>query len=129
MIGHIGCHTAPNAEYLRAIAPGAVEFGFTVFPDFRRQGYAREASVALMTWAHQTHGVSRFVLSIPPRQRPLPGPSRATGLPAGSDRTSMMWTVSRISWNFKCRILRHSSPRCDEVSRTDGRVPAATPQD
>jgi RimJ/RimL family protein N-acetyltransferase len=82
MIGHIGCHTAPNAEYLRAMAPGAVEFGFTVFPDFRRQGYAREASLALMTWAHQTHGVSRFVLSI----RPDNVPSQALAAQLGFHR-------------------------------------------
>ena len=66
MVGHIGCHTAPGAEYLRPYAPGGVEFGFTVYPPFRRQGYAREASMALMHWAHQVHGVTRFVLSIRP---------------------------------------------------------------
>jgi ribosomal-protein-alanine N-acetyltransferase len=116
MVGHIGFHTAPGAEYLRAFCPetsvgtsrcdvparepaggtiaplnaartaqravpttvrtarrdsnrkdsGAVEFGFTVFPDFRRQGYAREASLALMHWARQTHGVTKFILSIRP---------------------------------------------------------------
>jgi len=65
MVGHIGCHTAP-AEYLHPHAPGGVEFGFTVYPPFRRQGYAREASGALMCWANQVHGVTRFVLSIRP---------------------------------------------------------------
>ncbi len=66
MIGHIGFHTAPDAEYLRPYAPGGVEFGFTVFPPFLRQGYAREASRALMQWAYQSHDVTRFVLSIRP---------------------------------------------------------------
>jgi ribosomal-protein-alanine N-acetyltransferase len=66
MIGHIGFHTAPGAEYLRSLVPGGVEFGFTVFSPFRRQGYAREASRALMHWAHQYHGTTRFVLSIRP---------------------------------------------------------------
>ena len=66
MIGHIGFHTGPDPEYLRQIAPGGVEFGFTVYPPFQRQGYAREASLALMDWAHQVHGVTRFVLSIRP---------------------------------------------------------------
>lgn len=64
VIGHIGFHTGPNPEYLRPIAPGVVEFGFTVYPPFQRQGYAREASQALMRWAHQVHGVTKFVLSI-----------------------------------------------------------------
>ena len=66
MIGHIGFHTAPGDEYLRPYAPGGVEFGFTVYPPFLRQGYAREASMALMHWAHQVHDVRRFVLSIRP---------------------------------------------------------------
>lgn len=66
MVGHIGFHTAPGAEYLQPYAPGGVEFGFTVYPPFLRQGYAREASQALMHWAHQVHGVTRFVMTIRP---------------------------------------------------------------
>ena len=66
MVGHIGFHTAPGDEYLRPYAPGGVEFGFTVYPPFLRQGYAREASMALMHWAYQVHDVTRFVLSIQP---------------------------------------------------------------
>jgi RimJ/RimL family protein N-acetyltransferase len=64
MIGHIGCHTGPGADYLIPFSPGGVEFGFTVFPEFRRQGYAREASIALMSWARQFQDVTNFVLSI-----------------------------------------------------------------
>jgi [ribosomal protein S5]-alanine N-acetyltransferase len=66
MVGHIGFHAAPGAEYLRPFSPEAAEFGFTVFPAFRRQGYAREASVALMRWASQAHNVRNFVMSIRP---------------------------------------------------------------
>ncbi len=70
MVGHIGFHTAPDAEYLRPCVPGGVEFGFTVFPTFRRQGYAREASVALMRWARQTQGVRGFAMTIRPDNHP-----------------------------------------------------------
>jgi [ribosomal protein S5]-alanine N-acetyltransferase len=70
MIGHIGFHTGPGPEYLRAFAPGAVEFGFEVYPTFRRQGYAREASLALMRWAKEIQGVNHFVLSIRPDNVP-----------------------------------------------------------
>jgi RimJ/RimL family protein N-acetyltransferase len=66
MVGHIGFHTAPGADYLRPFSPGAAEFGFSVFPFFRRQGYAREASVALMRWARQAHNVRSFVMTIRP---------------------------------------------------------------
>ena len=69
-VGHIGFHTAPDPAYLRPHSPGAVEFGFTVFTPFQRQGYAREASVALMDWARGTHGVQQFVLSIRPDNIP-----------------------------------------------------------
>ena len=66
MIGHIGFHTAPGPDYLHAWRPGAVEFGFTVFPAYRRQGYATEASRALMEWAQTVHHVTEFVLTIAP---------------------------------------------------------------
>ena len=66
MIGHIGFHTQPGASYLHPFAPNGVEFGFSVFPDFRRNGYAREASLVLMAWAHQQQAVSEFILTISP---------------------------------------------------------------
>lgn len=66
MIGHIGFHTAPGADYLQQYSPGAVEFGFAVFPAFQRQGFAREACRALMRWARETHGIQNFVLTIRP---------------------------------------------------------------
>ena len=69
MIGHINFHTAPDPDYLRELAPGAVEFGYTIFPQWQGQGYATEASTALMAWAQQ-QGVTRFVLSISPTNAP-----------------------------------------------------------
>ena len=70
MVGHIGFHTQPGARYLQPFAPGGVEFGYTVFPPFRRRGYAGEACQALMQWAHEQHQVTRFVLSISPDNIP-----------------------------------------------------------
>ena len=70
MVGHIGFHDRPNAAYLRDVAPGAAEFGYTVFASDRRQGYAREASEALMRWAQSEHRVTRFVVSIRPDNMP-----------------------------------------------------------
>jgi RimJ/RimL family protein N-acetyltransferase len=70
MIGHIGFHTRPGPDYLRDLAPGGVEFGYSVFAAFRRQGYATEAAAALMAWAHCEHQVTRFVVSISPANTP-----------------------------------------------------------
>lgn len=70
MIGHIGFHDRPDADYLRDLAPGSVEFGYSVFAPFRRQGYAAEACAALMEWARQEHHVARFVVSISPENTP-----------------------------------------------------------
>ncbi len=78
MVGYIGFHTAPGAEYLQPYAPGGVEFGFTVYAPFLRQGYAREASKALMHWAHLAHGVARFVMTIRPDN--VPSQALAAGL-------------------------------------------------
>jgi RimJ/RimL family protein N-acetyltransferase len=66
MVGHIGFHTAPDPDYLRPLAPGAIELGYTIFPGERRRGYAREACTAMIDWAHRRHRVQRFVVSIAP---------------------------------------------------------------
>jgi len=70
MIGFLGFHTLPGAEYLNPYAPGSVEFGYTVFPDHRKRGYASEAAGALMQWATREHKVTRFVVSISPANEP-----------------------------------------------------------
>ena len=70
MVGRIGFHSQPDPAYLTDIAPGGVEYGYTVYPAYRRQGIAREACRALMAWASERHGVSTFVLSIRPDNLP-----------------------------------------------------------
>jgi len=70
MIGFIGFHTLPGADYLSSYAPDSVEFGYTIFPDYRWKGYASEAAGTLMDWAIREHGVTRFVVSISPTNEP-----------------------------------------------------------
>jgi RimJ/RimL family protein N-acetyltransferase len=59
VVGTIGFHGPPDEQ-------GRLEIGYSVDPDHRRQGYAREAAQALFEWAAATHGVRRFIASISP---------------------------------------------------------------
>jgi ribosomal-protein-alanine N-acetyltransferase len=70
MVGHCGFHGRPGAAYLEPYAPGGAEMGYTVFPAYRRQGYATEAVRGLMGWAAAEHGVPAFVLSVAPANAP-----------------------------------------------------------
>jgi [ribosomal protein S5]-alanine N-acetyltransferase len=65
-IGLTGFHGPPGGAWLRDFAPAGVEFGYAIFADDRRNGYATEAGQALMAWAAREHGVTSFVLSIAP---------------------------------------------------------------
>ena len=66
MVGHIGFHTQPGAEYLHDIASKWVEYGYTIYAPFRRQGHAREACEALMKWAYEEQEVTEFVVTVSP---------------------------------------------------------------
>ncbi len=70
MVGYLGFHTPPGPQYLEEISRGGIEFGYVVFPEFRRQGYAEEAVLGLIRWARDNHGLSRFVVSISPENGP-----------------------------------------------------------
>ncbi|SUX54216.1 GNAT family N-acetyltransferase [Chromobacterium vaccinii] len=68
MVGHINFHTLPGHPYLNGY--GDVELGYAVYPEFRRQGYAREALLAMSGWAARSGGVAKLVLSIEPGNLP-----------------------------------------------------------
>lgn len=72
MIGHVNFHGAPDEH-------GIAELGYTVLPEHRRRGYAREAASAMMAWAAREHGVARFRLSIAPTNHPSLALARALG--------------------------------------------------
>jgi RimJ/RimL family protein N-acetyltransferase len=63
MVGHIGFHGPPEVI-------GRAEMGYTVFPEFRRRGYAIEAAEALMEWARARHEITRFFVAISPDNSP-----------------------------------------------------------
>jgi [ribosomal protein S5]-alanine N-acetyltransferase len=68
MIGHAGFHGPPGVNALKD--RGAVEVGYTVFPEHRGRGYASEAVRGLMRWASEEHGVRTFVASVGPENGP-----------------------------------------------------------
>jgi RimJ/RimL family protein N-acetyltransferase len=78
-VGHFNFHAKPGADYLKELAPGAVELGYFVMPDRRRQGFAEEAALAMMGWAAKAHGVTRFVVSISPQNAPSVAMARKLG--------------------------------------------------
>jgi RimJ/RimL family protein N-acetyltransferase len=66
VVGTVGFHGPPDEH-------GRLEIGYSVDPEFRRQGYAREAVRAMFDWAAATHGVRRFIASISPTNEPSLG--------------------------------------------------------
>ena len=67
MVGNVGFHGEPGVN--AAYAADAVEIGYGVRPEHRRQGYATEAAEALIAWA-RTQGIAHFVASVAPDNEP-----------------------------------------------------------
>ena len=63
VIGDVGFHDAPNVE-------GRLEIGYRVFAPHRGRGYATEAAGALIRWAHEREGITRFLASVAPTNAP-----------------------------------------------------------
>jgi RimJ/RimL family protein N-acetyltransferase len=80
VIGSVGFHGAPNAD-------GQVEIGYHVEPGYRRRGFATEAVRALLDWAAEEHGISRFRASIVPSNEP----SLAVVARLGFRQTGVRW--------------------------------------
>jgi len=68
MIGHAGYHGPPGQNSTQN--PDAVEFGYTIYPDWRGRGYATQAAVTLMDLAEERAGIRHFVLSVSPENDP-----------------------------------------------------------
>lgn len=67
MIGNVGFHGQPGVN--AAGNERALEIGYGVQPEHRRQGYATEAVEGLIGWA-RTQGIDHFVASVSPDNEP-----------------------------------------------------------
>jgi ribosomal-protein-alanine N-acetyltransferase len=65
-IGQIGFHAPPDSG-------GVVEIGYMVLPRHRRQGYAEEATRAMIEWARRQPGVRGVRASVSPDNAPSLG--------------------------------------------------------
>ncbi len=63
VVGRIGFHGPPDDS-------GMVEIGYEVLPSYRRNGYAREAVVAMLRWAQNDPAVRRLRASVSPGNLP-----------------------------------------------------------
>jgi [ribosomal protein S5]-alanine N-acetyltransferase len=70
MVGFISFHhKAPDPDLVEYVKLGA-ELGYTIEPQYRRNGYAKESAIAMMEWACRDFGVRDFVLTISPQNSP-----------------------------------------------------------
>ncbi|WP_052496106.1 GNAT family N-acetyltransferase [Pedobacter lusitanus] len=70
MIGLIRFHSRPDPEYIYEYGRDAAELGYRIFAAYRQRGYATEAVKAIMDWAQQEFGTSRFLASVSPDNIP-----------------------------------------------------------
>ena len=67
MVGNVGFHGEPGVN--ATDSERALEIGYGILPEHRRQGYATEAVHALIAWA-RTQGIDHFVASVAPDNEP-----------------------------------------------------------
>jgi RimJ/RimL family protein N-acetyltransferase len=68
MVGFANFHGPPG--FNDTGTAGAAEVGYTVFAEFRCQGYATEACRAMLEWARREHGVRHFISGVEPSNGP-----------------------------------------------------------
>jgi RimJ/RimL family protein N-acetyltransferase len=61
MVGYVNFHGPPGVNDTGT--RDAVELGWTVFPEHRKNGYATETANALMEWARREHRITHFISS------------------------------------------------------------------
>ena len=70
MVGSISFHhKAPDPD-LSAFSSNGAELGYTIEPEFRRLGYARESILGMIGWVDKEYGVKDIFVTISPENVP-----------------------------------------------------------
>jgi [ribosomal protein S5]-alanine N-acetyltransferase len=105
MIGHAGYHGPPGVN--ANDEPGAVEFGYKIFPPYRGRGYATQAARMLMDLAAKRAGISHFVLSVGPYNEPSLAIVRKLGFVKTGER---MDDIDGLELVFELRRAADGAP-------------------
>jgi [ribosomal protein S5]-alanine N-acetyltransferase len=120
VIGHIGFHGTPNQPYLLEFVPDGIEFGYTIDEAYRRQGFALEASLALMRWAALEQGIKRFVLSVSPRNAASQGLAAKLGFKKVGEHMDVedgLEEVFELTGESLSKLLELEAVRGNQVHR------------
>lgn len=79
MIGYVGFHCKAGDPDLRGYCEYGAEMGYSISVAYQGNGYAKEAAIALMRWAHERYGVKSFFLSINPNNAPSLAMAKSMG--------------------------------------------------
>lgn len=108
MVGYIRFHEAPPSPHLREYSDSGAELGYAIAPSCRRNGYAKEAVVAMMNWANHVAGVRDFFLSIGPANAASLGLSESMGFRKVGEKID---PIDGLEWIMKADIEEvRSSP-------------------
>ena len=112
MLGHAGFHRPPapiesglgDPTFLGRRDPaagGVVELGYTIFPTYRRRGYATEAVSALISWAQGTGEVGAVLAAV------------------AADNTSSVHVLERVGGFIEIGSCRSDDGDVEVVYRRD----------
>jgi len=111
MLGHISFHhKAPDPDLLE-YSERAAELGYTIEPEYRRHGYARESAISMMEWAGREHGVLDFILTISPENVPSLEMARSMGFEIVGERVDEIDGPEYVLKAALERVLRTKSAR------------------
>ena len=79
MVGHISCHHGYPDPDLADFSKNGIELGYTIEPEYRRNGYARESIHAIIDWARKKEREVEIFITVSPENHPSLELSKSLG--------------------------------------------------